>query len=408
MKILVLTSTYARRRGDTEPRFVDNLCHYLSVAKQGNEVHVVAPHAPGIPTREVMDGIPVFRFRYAPESWQTLAYEGGILPSLKQNQLRLLLVPLFVCSQLLLALKLARRNHYDIVHAHWIIPQGLVAVILRGLSKSRPPVVLTSHGGDLFALKGRLLTRLKRWIIDRAGHLTVVSSAMRDKALEQDLVPPEKISVIPMGVDCQTLFRPPEDDNERRGLLFVGRLVDKKGIQYLIRALPKVLQRYPSETLTIIGDGPLRGALQDACENQSIAGNVTFLGSLVNQQIPSHLRGAAVTVFPSVVTDSGDQEGTPVAIMEALACANAVVVADYPGASDIIDNEINGMLVAQRSPEELGDAILFLLESPDRWQQLGNAGRQTAEKHYDWRVISDKFLSEFRKLVALGGGSGNG
>jgi glycosyltransferase involved in cell wall biosynthesis len=143
MKILVLTSTYARRQGDTEPRFVDNLCHYLSAASPGNEVHVVAPHAPGIPTREIMDGIPVFRFRYAPESWQTLAYEGGILPSLKQNRWRLLLVPLFVCSQLLLALKLVRSNHYDVIHAHWIIPQGLVAVMLRGLMKSHPPVVST-------------------------------------------------------------------------------------------------------------------------------------------------------------------------------------------------------------------------------------------------------------------------
>ena len=170
MKILVLTSTYARRQNDIEPRFVDNLCHYLAEADPGNEIHVVAPHAPGIPTREVMDGIPVFRFRYAPENWQTLAYEGGILPSLKQNRLRLLLVPLFVCSQLLLALKLARRNDYDVIHAHWIIPQGLVAVLLGSLLKSRPPVVITSHGGDLFALKGRLLKRVKRWIINSADH----------------------------------------------------------------------------------------------------------------------------------------------------------------------------------------------------------------------------------------------
>jgi glycosyltransferase involved in cell wall biosynthesis len=405
MKILVLTSTYSRRENDTEPRFVDYLCQNLA---QDNEIHVIAPHAKGIPSEETLEGIPVFRFRYCFEQWETLAYDGGILPSLKQNRLRILLVPLFILGQLLLAIKLVRKHNYDVIHAHWIIPQGLVAVMLRGLTKSRPPVVLTSHGGDLFALKGRLFTRLKRWIIDRADHLTVVSSAMRYKALQQELVGPEKISVISMGVDSQGMFRPPVNDRDRRGLLFVGRLVDKKGIEYLIRAMPTVLQQHPDETLTIIGDGPLLGSLQEACQTQGIAGNVMFLGSLINQQIPAHLKGAAVTLFPSVVTDSGDQEGTPVAIMEALACANAVVVSDYPGARDIIDDGNNGLLVAQKSPEELADAILSLLDTPERWRQLGNAGRQTVEQHYDWRVISDKFLGEFRNLVTPGAGSGEG
>jgi glycosyltransferase involved in cell wall biosynthesis len=280
-----------------------------------------------------------------------------------------------------------------------------VAVILRALLKSRPPVVLTSHGGDLFALRGGLLQRLKSWIIAKSDHLTVVSSTMRDRALDQALVSPNKVSVIPMGVDSQGMFRPPEDDRKRRGLLFVGRLVDKKGIEYLIEAMPDVLQRHPGEILTIIGEGPLREALQDACRARGIADNVVFPGSLVNQEIPEHLKAAAVTVFPSVVTESGDQEGTPVAIMEALACANAVVVSDYPGARDIIEDGRNGLLVAQKSPDELAGAILSLLDTPERWRQLGEAGRETVEQHYDWRVISEKFLSEFRTLT--GAASGN-
>jgi glycosyltransferase involved in cell wall biosynthesis len=172
--------------------------------------------------------------------------------------------------------------------------------------------------------------------------------------------------------------------------------------------MPAVLQQHPDETLTIIGDGPLRVSLGEACQTLDIARNVVFLGSLVNHKIPAHLKGAAVTLFPSVVTDNGDQEGTPVAIMEALACANAVVVSDYPGARDIIDDGNNGLLVAQKSPEELADAILSLLDTPERWRQLGNAGRQTVEQHYDWRVISDKFLSEFRNLVIPGAGSSKG
>ena len=126
MNILVLTSTYSRWKNDTEPKFVDYLCQ--SLAKE-NTVHVIAPHARNAATEELLDGIKVFRFRYFLEPWQTLAYDGGILPNLKEKPLRFLLIPFFLASQWLLAVRLLRRHHYDIIHAHWIIPQGLVAIL---------------------------------------------------------------------------------------------------------------------------------------------------------------------------------------------------------------------------------------------------------------------------------------
>jgi glycosyltransferase involved in cell wall biosynthesis len=398
MKILVLTSTFSRRENDIEPKFVDNLCHYLA---KDNELHVIAPHARGIPTEETMDGIPVFRFRYCFEQWETLAYDGGILPSLKQNRLRILLVPLFVLGQLLLAIKLVRKHNYDVIHAHWIIPQGLVALLARPFARAKPAVVLTSHGGDLFALKGTLLTKLKKWICQRADHLTVVSSAMKSRACELGLKKENEIFAVPMGVDSHDMFKPPHDDAQRKGLLFVGRLVDKKGIKYLIESLPAVLEKHPGATLTIIGDGPLKQQLLDSCRELGIEDGVSFLGSLVNQDIPSYLQAAAITVFPSVVTDSGDQEGTPVAIMEAMACECATIVSEYPGARDIIDDDENGLLVAQKSPSELAEKIDFLLESPETRSRLGKSARQKIQQSYDWKVISTMFLSLFQGVSKL-------
>jgi len=395
MKILVLTSTYSRWKNDTEPRFVDNLCQYLS---QDNEIHVVAPHTQGTPTEETMEYIQVFRFRYCLEKWQTLAYDGGILPSLKQNRLRILLVPLFLLGQLLLTIKLLRRNNYDVIHAHWIIPQGLVALLARPFARTKPAVVLTSHGGDLFALKGGVLTMLKKWITHRADHLTVVSSAMKTKARELDLKSERDITVIPMGVDSYGTFCPPHEGISRQGLLFVGRLVDKKGIEYLIESMPQVLNKHPDEILTIIGEGPLKQKLLDLCQTQGIEKQVKFLGSLVNQEIPAYLQASAITIFPSVVTDSGDQEGTPVAVMEALACECATIVSDYPGARDIIIENKTGLLVAQKSPEQITEHILFLLENPEIRQELGKNGRKSVQQNYEWRVISDRFLSLFRTL----------
>jgi len=395
MKILVLTSTYSRRQGDTVPRFVDNLCHYLA---RENDVHVLAPHAPGIPREEILEGIPVTRFKYCIENWQTLAYDGGILPSLKQNYWRALLIPLFLASQCLHTIRLMRQHRYDIVHAHWIIPQGLVAVVARLLAPGRPALVLTSHGGDLFALKGKLLARLKKWIASRADHLTVVSGAMRTRAIDLQLQDATRISVIPMGLDAHDLFYPPPARSQREGLLFVGRLVDKKGIEFLLAAMPLVLQKHPEQTLTIVGDGPLKQSLHKLSEEYGIARQVRFAGSILNQDIPAYLRSAAITIFPSVVTDSGDQEGTPVAVMEALACACPTILADYPGAEDIMSDGENGLVVPQKSPEHIAQAITRLLDDPGLQCQLGEAGRARVLRDYDWTVVSAQFLAVFRAI----------
>jgi glycosyltransferase involved in cell wall biosynthesis len=178
--------------------------------------------------------------------------------------------------------------------------------------------------------------------------------------------------------------------------------VDKKGIEYLIESLPQVLDKHPDETLTIIGDGPLKQKLLDLCQTQGIEKQVKFLGSLVNQEIPAYLQASAITIFPSIVTDSGDQEGTPVAVMEALACECATIVSDYPGARDIIKDRENGLLIAQKSPVQIAEKIHFLLENREIRQRLGKEARLSIQQNYDWRVISEKFISLFNKLCDAG------
>jgi glycosyltransferase involved in cell wall biosynthesis len=395
VKILVLTSTYSRWQGDTEPRFVDNLCHYLT---QDNTVHVLAPHAPGSHSEELLEYIQVFRFRYCLERFESLAYGGGILPNLREKPLRFILVPLFLAAQWLAIIRLCRKHHYDIIHAHWIIPQGLSAVLARPFTRGRPPLVLTSHGGDLFALKGVLLSAVKKLVTRGCDALTVVSSAMKDRAVDLQLKKRDQIHTIPMGVDSHGSFLPTTQGTRTCDILFVGRLVDKKGIEYLLQAMPAVVAQQKDAKLKVIGDGPLLAELTALSESLKLTSNVEFAGSVVNWKIADHLRGAAITVFPSVVTDSGDQEGTPVAIMEALACGCATIVSDYPGARDIIVDRETGLLVPQRSPEALSAAILTLLQDPALRQRLGEQGRNRVQTHYDWRVISSRFLDLFESL----------
>ncbi|MFV8819258.1 glycosyltransferase [Haliea sp. E17] len=396
MRLLVLTSTFPRWPDDTEPAFVQNLCNYLA---ENNTIDVVTPHFAGAKVREQMGPLEVYRYRYFPQQWERLAYEGGILPNLRRQPLLALLIPFFLASQLWLVCRLLRRNDYDVIHAHWVIPQAFVALLARALVRRKTPLVVTSHGGDLFALKGPVFSRLKHLIVRHAQHLTVVSSAMRDKAIGLG-VPAGKVSVIPMGVDAQNTFVPPPRGARREGLIFVGRLVDKKGVEYLLQAMPAVRQQHSDARLDIIGDGPLRGELEQLVHRLGLQATVHFLGSIPNTAIPAKLQEARIAVVPSVVTDNGDQEGAPVAVMEVMACECTTIVSDYPGARDLIEDGCNGRLVPQRDPQSLALAINSLLADADTCLALGQEGRKTVQQDFDWRVVSARFQAVFDEYAS--------
>ena len=147
--ILVLASTYPRRKNDSEPLFVHYLCEQLN-----REYRVIAlvPQYPSARRQEDMDGVLVHRFRYFLPAGECLAFNGDIIQNLKKNRLKLLLVPFFLISQYIRILVLGRKYNISLIHAHWVIPQGLLALLARPLLPGKIKILSTSHGGDLFSL----------------------------------------------------------------------------------------------------------------------------------------------------------------------------------------------------------------------------------------------------------------
>src|SRR5262249_17279913 len=146
-----------------------------------------------------------------------------------------------------------------------------------------------------------------------------------------------RIDVLPMGVDMAERFVPCEvTERAENELLFVGRLVEKKGLRYLIRAMPLVLRDCPQATLTIAGFGPDARALAALAEAEGAAQVVRFVGAGPQTELAGHYQRAAVFVAPFVKAASGDQEGLPVALMEAVSCGCPVVAGYVPGLEDIL------------------------------------------------------------------------
>lgn len=379
--LLVLASTFPRWLGDPEPGFVHELAKRLT-----GRFRVVAlvPGSPDALREEVMEGVEVVRFRYAPRAFQTLVNDGGIVTNLKCHPWKWLLVPGFGLSQFWSMWRLLRRHRVEVVHAHWLIPQGLLIALLGSLPGRWPAFLVTSHGADLFALKGGAFGWLKRFVLQRAAAITVVSEAMREE-VERLGVPGARVQVRPMGVDLAQRFT--VDSSVRRSpdeILFVGRLVEKKGLRHLIDAMPLVLARRPGARLTVAGFGPERTEREAQVARAGLTDKVTFVGAVAQADLVVRYRQAAVFVAPFVQAASGDREGLGLVVVEAAGCGCPVVVSDLPAVHDVFRDAPPASLVPSGSPEALADALCATLGSPPDTAAL----RDSLVRRFDWGSVA--------------------
>ena len=391
-KLLVLTSTYPRWIGDHEPGFVHELSRRLT---EKFEVRVLTPHHAGSNIKEKWERVSVMRYRYAPEKLETLIYNGGIVTNLRRKPLKAFLIPMFIVAQLLATWRQVRKWRPDVVHAHWLIPQGLVAAMLSLVHRDFPPFLVTSHGTDLHALKFWPMPSLKRFVARRAAGLAVVSLSMLE-SLEHQGIPRESVHVEPMGVDLQTRFVPdPSVERSNNEILFVGRFVETKGLRYLLEALPSIIQAHPDAHLTIAGYGPEQPNLEAQAAGLGIADRVKFLGAVPQDQLPDLYRRAAVFVAPFVQARGGDQEGLGLVTLEAIGCGCPVIVSDLPAVRDLVDNP--DMRVPAAESTKLAEAVgcIMAAEAGERATPAAELRTQILEK-FDW----DKRAKRYAEILS--------
>lgn len=394
-RLLVLSSTYPRWRDDPEPSFVHELSRRLTA---DFEVTVLCPHAPGAKTEEELDGVSVERYRYAPAAWETLVHGGGMAANLKRNPLKWLLVPGFLLGQAWAARRIVRRRSVDVLHVHWLIPQGLAVLLLRLLG-CHTPYLVTSHGADLYSLRGTLSRTLKRRVAAKSAAMSVVSGAMVEEAARLGLRPP-KLEILSMGVDLHGRFVP--DTAVRRQvdrLLFVGRLVPKKGLPYLLDALPAILAKRPSVRLAIVGFGPEEMALKAQVQRLGLGDRVEFMGAKTQGELPALYRTVSLFVAPFVKEASGDQEGLPVALMEAVGCGCPVIAGEVAGLRDLLGAAADQVCVDPKDSAALAAAILKSLEAPVEAATRALEVRRVALEKVDWSAVASGYSRLLRDCI---------
>jgi glycosyltransferase involved in cell wall biosynthesis len=399
IKILFLTSSYPRSEDDTASVFLRYLAEHL--ADRGLKIHVLAP-ADTTSGTTVEGKVTVHRFRYFPSRLQELAYGSGIISNLQRSPRLWLQVPSFIFAMTYSLLRLIRREQIDLVHAHWIVPQGVVGLVARFVL--RIPLVTTAHGADAFALRGTFSKFLKRLVVTRSDIWTTNTQATSAAIASAQLTPEPR--VIPMGVEVN-LFARGDPTSLRRKLaedeflvLFVGRLVDKKGCHDLLEALtllPSALRN--RTTLWIVGDGDQKSQLEQAAKDFALVQKVRFWGAISNQRLPQFYTAADLFIAPSIEAASGDTEGQGVVILEAFAAGACVLATRTGGIDTVVRDNVTGLLVASNRPRDIALAIERLLNDSDlRTRLVENAFKEVKER-YDWKRIAGEFESLYRTLA---------
>lgn len=381
--LLVAASTFPAEPGDGTPGFVLDLATALS---DEYRVLVVAPMTAGAAATQRIGDVEVRRYRYFPARWRDLA-DGAIVDNLRARPTRWLQVPFFLVTMAVAMRRARRRSRPDVALLHWIIPQGAVGRLVLGGT----PRVVTTLGGDLYALRHPVLQAVKRAVVRHASAVTCMSTDMARElgALGAD---PDQVHVVPMGVDLAPITAAVAREDRIAGrLLFVGRLVEKKGAVVLLDALDRMTER-PTEVV-VVGDGPLRSDLE-----RRAPATVTFLGARGKDALASEYARASIAVYPSVPAANGDRDGLPVALLEAMSAGCAVVASAVPGIVDVIRDGENGLLVPPGDAAALAAAVDRLAADPGWAATLGAAAATTAAAH-TVDAVADRYRALLRAAV---------
>ena len=397
--LLVITSTFPKGANDGTPPFALRLSKHLLPYF---DVTVLTPAVRGAPQKETLQGLNVQRFHYFwPRFLERLA-DGAILENLSRNRWLYLQVPFLLLFELVALLRLARAKRPAAIHAHFFIPQGIVAVLVGRILNI--PVVITGHGADVCGLRGRLWHTLRKAVSSRAEVITVVSRDMATKLPRVTSLRGEPPNVMPMGVETEHFAAEPEPgENSDLAVLFVGRLAKKKGVEYLLRAFPDVLSRHPDARLLLVGDGPCRAELETMSSQLGVADRVRFAGAQPAAALPRFYRSSDIFVLPSVVARSGDTEGLPAVLLEAFAAGRPAVATSAGGIPEVVIHGRTGLLVEPESPPALAAAINQLLDSPAQARRMGALAQRWVRRKLDWRQVARGYAAKLTEAAGSGG-----
>ena len=383
--ILFNTHVYPRHKNDHVAPFMHNLA---KVCTSFARVVVHCPHAPGLPLEESIDGVEIRRFKYAAEHRQTLAYRGDMHKQVKSSFSKALLFYSFLRKWKKATKKLLTELNPDIVHAHWLIPGAYVTN--KSITK-HTKLCISMHGTDVFLInKMRTAKRLAKKSIQRADKLHFVSSALQTIVVQQYGSKYDEGLLLPMVFGLEEFRQETETLIETKRILFVGRLMEVKGVDILINAFSQLVKHHPFEDwiLDIVGDGPERDNLTKLSRDKEIGHLVNFHGSKQRNEIKDFYNNAELFILPSKTTSLGEKEGLGLVVLEAMMAGVPVIGTDCGGIKETIVDGKTGIIIPENDVDALHNAMAGLLGDPEQRIELVHNAHSTIDELYSMKSLA--------------------
>jgi glycosyltransferase involved in cell wall biosynthesis len=427
----MLTSSYPKYPGETTAPFIEEIA--AGLARRGHAVHVVAPFHRDVRRAPVERGVHLHFFRYSPvRALNVWGYAESLQADVGLRGSVFAAAPLALGASLLAMLRLTKdqkrkttdnrsssdivgertsevghRSAFDLIHAHWVLPNGVPAALvarLRGL-----PLVISMHGSDVYLAERAAPLSLAAAVTFRStAAASACSGDLKDRALRLG-APPDLVDVIPYGVDPAAFQPDPVAGAQVRAelglapdtplVITVSRLVYKKGLTYLLEALPQILRAHPNAILVIGGYGDLREALEQRATELDIAAQVRFPGQLDRARAARYIGAADVYVVPSIRDQGGNVDGLPNALLEGMAAARPIVASRVAGIPDVIADGEHGLLVSERDPAGIAAAVSCLLGDRALAGRLGGAARRRVLEELTWDMTAARFERLYAKAL---------
>lgn len=361
-----------RVAGDLYPAFVGGIAihaHEMSKiqASMGHEVTVYTSIWEDEPLEEVRDNYNIVRFR------GITIFRNPIAPRLFYRLLR-------------------ERNKYDVIHAHsHLYSSSVFCALMRMIGSS--PLVVTNHGlisqtAPMWLQKIYIPT-IARWIYSTADRIICYTETERDQLIDLG-INPEKISIIHNGVDTDH-FAPMPNIAPKKQILWIGKYVPGKGVEYLLRGFQSFSRDFPDYTLLMIGRGPMKEDFLRMIEDLGLTEKVILRDFVQNRDLPEIYQQSSLFVLPSI------EEGVPRTILEAMACGVPVACTELPQLGKIVSG--CGLLVPVKDSQALADSISKVLSDPSLAEEFRENGRRNVVENYSWKDTVEKTVELYEELI---------
>jgi len=400
--VVMVTTSYPRFPGDSVGTFMEPIAR--SVAARGHAVHIVAPWHPLVARHSEEHGVQFHFYRYAPlPSLNVFGYAAAMRADVSLRAAAYLAAPLALAQGWRTARKIARRHRATVMHGHWVVPGGVTAA----LAAPELPLVVSLHGSDVYVAETLAPARVAaRHTFHRAGFVTACSADLATRAIALG-ADPSRIETIPYGVDTLR-FHP--DAAVRRSLRHelgvgdrvplcaaAGRLVRKKGFEYLVDAVAAV----PGVVLAIAGEGTLQDELAARAAAAGAIDRIRLLGNQTQDRVGALFAAADVVCVPSVRDDSGNVDGLPNVLLEALASGTPVITTAAGGIAAAVEDGRTALVVPERDGHAIAAALAHLLSNPDVAGRLGAAGRADVSARFGWDRAASRFEAAYDRALAF-------